>query len=138
MLNFLKKIFQNGVQEEKKILKIRLHELNEWLNEKSKPVREEMDGQVKGILMKIDEEAQRTRVNLELLEYAKLQNENIPYRAKQYMDGNRKAYVRAVSSFLGHLEINNRDYFYLVDFCKFFDDIILKLNKGTQIGRAHV
>ena len=131
MLNFLKKIFQNGGQEGKKILKIRLHELNEWLNEKSKPVMEEMDGRVKGILMKIDEEAQRTRVNLELLEYAKLQNENIPYRAKQYMDGNRKAYVRAVSSFLGHLEINNRDYFYLVDFCKFFDDIILKLNKGT-------
>ena len=47
------------------------------------------------------------------------------------MEGNRKAYIRSINPFLGHLEINNRDYFYLVEFCKLFDELINDLNKGT-------
>ncbi|MEK6842242.1 MAG: hypothetical protein AABX84_00340, partial [Nanoarchaeota archaeon] len=65
------------------------------------------------------------------LENAKLQNPNIPFKAKQYMEGNRKAYIRTINSFLGHMEINNKDYFYLLDFVKLFDELISNLNKGT-------
>src|SRR3989338_2811741 len=131
MLDFLKKIFQNGEQETKKAIEIRLPILEEWLKEKSRPLMEDARIRIEEFLMKLNEELQRTRFNVEVLENAKLQNPNIPFKAKQYMEGNRKAYVRVVNSFLGHMEINNKDYFYLVDFCKLFDELINDLNKGT-------
>ena len=131
MLEFLKRIFQNEEVKEIKLREIKLQNLEEWANEKSKPLMEELQQQIEEILMKVNEEIQRARFNVEVLENAKLQNPNIPFKAKQYMEGNRKAYIRAINSFLGHMEINNKDYFYLVDFCKFFDELINDLNKST-------
>ncbi len=131
MLEFLKKIFQNEEQQSRSLAEVKLHNLEEWLNEKSKPLLEEVRLRIEEILYKVNEELQRTRFNVEVLENAKLQNPNIPFKAKQYMEGNRKAYIRSVSSFLGHMEINNKDYFYLIDFCKLFDELIYDLNKGT-------
>ena len=131
MLEFLKRIFQNEEVKEIKLREIKLQNLEEWANEKSKPLMEELEQQIEEILMKVNEEIQRARVNVEVLENAKLQNPNIPFKAKQYMEGNRKAYIRTINSFLGHMEINNKDYFYLVDFCKFFDELINDLNKST-------
>ena len=131
MLNFLKKIFENEDGEAKKATEINLQNLEEWLNEKAKPLMEDINHQAEGILMRINEEIEKARINVEFLENTKLQNPNIPFRAKQYMEGNRKAYIRAVNSFLGHMEINNKDYFYLLDFCKTFDELINDLNKGT-------
>ena len=132
MLEFLKKIFKNEQEQEvKKVIEINLQNLEEWLNEKSKPLMEEIQQQIEEIIMRINEEIQRARINVELLENAKLMNPNIPFKAKQYMEGNRKAYVRAMYSFLGHVEINNKDYFYLLDFCKQFDELIINFNKST-------
>lgn len=131
MLEFLKKIFKNQEQEIKQIKEIKLHEIEEWLNERAKPSTEEVRQHIEEILMKVNEEVQRARINVEVLENAKLQNPNIPFKAKQYMEGNRKAYARAINSFIGHMEINNKDYFYLVGFCKQFDELINDLNKGT-------
>ncbi|MBI2650325.1 hypothetical protein HYX04_03350 [Candidatus Woesearchaeota archaeon] len=131
MLEFLKKIFQNEEQEPKKAREISLQSMEEWLNEKSKPLMDGVRQQTEEVLMKVNEEIQRARINVETLENAKLQNQNIPFKAKQYMEGNRKAYIRAVNSFLGHMEINNKDYFYLTDFCRQFEELINDLNKGT-------
>ncbi|MBI1935546.1 hypothetical protein HYS31_03820 [Candidatus Woesearchaeota archaeon] len=131
MLEFLKKIFKDEEQEAKKFLEIKLPILEDWLKEMSKPITEELRLQTEEMLMKISEELQRARFNIEILENAKLQNPNIPFKAKQYMEGNRKAYARAVTSFLGHMEINNKDYFYLIEFCKQFDELINELNKST-------
>ncbi|MBI2541671.1 hypothetical protein HYV80_03105 [Candidatus Woesearchaeota archaeon] len=131
MLNFLKRIFRDEEPKAKKIAEMGLHEMEAWLNESSKPVMEEVQQQIGQVLMRIDEELQKSRFNIEALENAKLQNPNIPFKAKQYMEGNRKSYIRSVSSFLGHMEINNKDYFYLVDFCRLFDELINDLNKGT-------
>ena len=131
MLEFLKKIFKNGEQEAKQSSSVSLQDAAEWLKEKSKPITEELKQKTDEFLMRIDEESQRTRFNLEILENAKLQNPNIPFKAKQYMEGNRKAYVKAITSFLGHMEINNKDYFYLKEFCNEFDGLLDELNKGT-------
>src|SRR3989344_5900323 len=132
MLEFIKKIFQKEEEQvSKEVITINLQNLEEWLNEKAKPLMEEIRLQTEEILMRVNEELERARVNVEILEYAKLQNPNIPFRAKQYMEGNRKAYVRSINSFLGHMEINNKDYFYLLDFCKLFDELLNDLNKGT-------
>lgn len=117
--------------EIKRATEIKLQNLEEWLNEKSKPLMEEIQQRIEETLMKVNEEIQRTRINIEILENSKLQNPNIPFRAKQYMEGNRKAYIRYVNSFLGNMEINNKDYFYLLDFCKLFDELINNLNKST-------
>lgn len=131
MLEFVKKIFKNEEPKLKEIRKINLQEISEWLDNKSKPLIEELNFQIEKILMGINEEIQITRVNIDVLENAKLQNPNIPFRAKQYMEGNRKAYIRSVTSFLGHLEINNKDYFYLRGFCNMFDKLIIDMDKGT-------
>ena len=132
MLNFLKKIFMGEEgQAAKKVTQMSLQNLEEWLSERSKPLMEDVQQQAGQILMKVNEELQRARFNIDALENAKLQNPNIPFKAKQYMEGNRKAYARSVNSFLGHMEINNKDYFYLVGFCVTFDELIGDLNKGT-------
>src|SRR3989338_956320 len=131
MLDFLKKIFQNGEQETKKAIEIRLPILEEWLKEKSRPLMEDARIRIEEFLMKLNEELQRTRFNVEVLENAKLQNPNIPFKAKQYMEGNRKSYARYVNSFLGRMEINNKDYFYLKEFCRQFDELLDELNKST-------
>ena len=109
MLEFLKKIFKNEEQEAKQLREIRLQNLEEWVDEKSKPLTEEVKHRAEEILMKVNEELERARFNVEVLEHAKLQNPNIPFKAKQYMEGNRKAYIKATNSFLGHMEINNKD-----------------------------
>ncbi|MAG91359.1 hypothetical protein CMO83_01655 [Candidatus Woesearchaeota archaeon] len=133
MLEFLKKIFLTDVEEEvkKPLTEINLQNLEEWINEKIKPLTEEINQKSKEVLMKVNEEVQRTRFNLEVLENSKLQNPNIPFRAKQYMEGNRKAYMKSINGFLGRMEINNNDYFYLVNFCKEFDELMDVLNKST-------
>ena len=131
MLNFLKKIFQTEGHENKEVIAIKIQILEEWLNEKSKPLMDTVKLQTEEVLMKVNEEIERARFNIETLQNAKLQNPNIPFKAKQYMEGNRKAYMRAVNSFLGNLEINNKDYFYLLDFCKNFAELIDDINKGT-------
>ncbi len=132
MLDFLKKIFKNEAEQEaKQLTEIRLQHMKSWLNEKSKPLTEELKHQIEDILMKVNEEIERGRFNIEVLEHAKLQNPNIPFKAKQYMEGNRKAYIKSINSFLGHMEINNKDYFYLLDFCREFDELLNDLNKGT-------
>jgi len=132
MMDFLRKIFQKEEEQQpKNVLNLQLAELEAWLNERSKPLMEEAMQHAKDILMKVDEELQRTRFNLEVLENASLQNPNIPFKAKQYMEGNRKAYIKAITSFLGRMEVNNRDYYYLLEFCKEFEKLIENLNTGT-------
>ncbi|HLC59885.1 MAG TPA: hypothetical protein VJJ52_00475 [Candidatus Nanoarchaeia archaeon] len=131
MLEFIKKIFKSEQPETKQVTGIELQNLEEWVREKAKPTTEEIKIRTDEILMKIDEELQRTRFNLEVLENAKLQNTNIPFRAKQYMEGNRKSYIKSVTSFAGNLEINNRDYFYLVNFYKEFELMLNDLHNGT-------
>ncbi|HLC61528.1 MAG TPA: hypothetical protein VJI52_00745 [Candidatus Nanoarchaeia archaeon] len=131
MLEFIRKIFKSEEPETKQVTGIELQNLEGWAREKSKPTTEEIKIRTDEILMKIDEELQRTRFNVEILENAKLQNPNIPFRAKQYMEGNRKSYAKSVNSFLGNLEINNRDYFYLVNFCKEFELMLNDLHSGT-------
>lgn len=132
MLNFLKKILQiEEEQDTKKSIQLGMQDLDGWVVEKSKPLMGETRRHIEEILMKVNDELELARLNVEALENAKLQNPNIPFKAKQYMEGNRKVYIRAVNSFLGHLEINNKDYFYLLGFCKLFDELINSLNKGT-------
>ncbi len=133
MIHFrhIKKIFKSEEAETKKIIGIELQNLEEWVKEKAKPTTEEIKIRTDEILMKIGEELQRTRFNVEVLENTKLQNPNIPFKAKQYMEGNRKSYAKAVSSFAGNLEINNKDYFYLVNFCREFELMLNDLHSGT-------
>ena len=131
MLEFIRKIFRNEEPETKQVTGIELQNLEEWVREKAKPTTEEIKIRTDEILMKIDEELQRTRFNVEVLENAKLQNPNIPFKAKQYMEGNRKSYAKSVNSFLGNMEINNKDYFYLVNFCKEFELMLNDLHSGT-------
>ena len=130
MLGFLKKIFKEEKQE-LKFAEVNLQNLEEWVTEKSKPLMEELTQQTESILMNVNEEIQRTRVNIELLENARLQNPDIPFKAKQYMEGNRKAHIKSVNSFLGRIEINNKDYFYLLEFCKEFDGLANEFSKAT-------
>ena len=127
----IKKIFKSEETQTKQVTGIELQNLEEWVKEKAKPVTEEIKQHTDEILMKIDEEVQRTRFNIEALENANLQNPNIPFKAKQYMEGNRKIYAKSVNSFLGRLEINNRDYFYLVNFCREFEALLNDLHNGT-------
>src|SRR3989344_1109766 len=131
MLNFIRKIFSDEAQEQKPAIEIPLQSLKEWAKERSKPLMEEVRRETEEILMRLGEEVQRTRFNLDNLSNAKLQNPNIPFKAKQYMEGNRAAYIRFISSFLGHMEINNKNYHYLLEFCPKVDTLLDNLSRDT-------
>ena len=130
MLEFIRKIFREEQKEDASV-ELKLNELILWVDESSKPLMEEMAQKKEGLLMRINDEIQLTRTNLEHLQFAKLQNENIPYKAKQYMEGNRESYIRGVNSFLGKVEINNKEMPYLAAFSKEFVSISDELGKAT-------
>ena len=128
MFDFLKKIF--GKEEEIQEEKIKAGELEKWFSDKSKQIADKLDNEVRIIKDKVNEEIEKTKHNLETLKNAALRNPNIPFRAKQMMDGNREAYIKRVSIFLKQIDLE-KEYNGLLEFCNNFDDMLTDFGKST-------
>ena len=103
MLNFLKKLFtKEEIPEEK----IELNNLINWLDEKTKPIIDNLNININQIINKIDDEKQKVSENIKKLESAKLQNPKIPERVITIMEGNRAAFIKKVSFFFNNLDLN--------------------------------
>ena len=128
MLNFLKKLFKNEPEQTATILKV--DELKEFFNTKSKSLTEELNVKIKDLKEKVAREVEKTRENLINLKKAELRNPNIPVRARQIMDGNRESYIRAVSKLINEVEIAN-SYDAIALFCLTFEQTLHQFAQST-------
>ena len=127
MFNFLKKFF---TKKEIETIKLELKDLKSFFDEKHKEVEKELNSKIAEIRGKIAEEITKTRNNLETLKKAELRNENIPVRAKQFMKGNREAYIRIVNNLVDSINIED-DYNSILKFCDNFNETLLHFTKST-------
>ena len=129
MLKFIKKLFAQ--EEEKQEEKISLDELSSWLDKKTEPLFGSLKKDVKVIIKTIDDEKEKTIENLKKLENTKLQNPNIPNRAKTIMEGNRAAFMKKVSHFFNNIDLKFENFDELIKKCKNLDNEMDSLAKST-------
>lgn len=128
MLGLIKKFFsKQEIAEEK----IGLNELNSWLDEKTKPIISDLNSNISQIINKINDEKEKAAENIKKLEDARLQNPNIPERAKTIMEGNRSAFIKKISFFFNNIDLEFDDYDELIKKCKGIENEINAFGKAT-------
>lgn len=128
MLNFIKKFFaKEEIQEEK----IELSKLDAWLEEKTKPIFENLSNNINQIIHEINDEKEKALENMKILEDAKLQNPKIPERIKTIMEGNRSAFIKKISFFLGNIDLKFHDCDEILKKCDEIKNQIDNLGKST-------
>jgi hypothetical protein len=112
ILDFIKSIFKKEEpKEEPKKETASINELPSWLDKKSKLVSSELANNLNPIKDSLKQEIELAKENTEKLSSAELRNPNIQPKEKQFMQGNREAYVKKANQFLNSIRIpeNNDD-----------------------------
>jgi hypothetical protein len=107
---------------------ITLENLENWFSGKTKDFYEKTNIRIKEIKHKIKEEISATEENLKILEEAKLKNENIPLKEKQFMEGSRSFYIKKIRLFINSLDISDED---LIGFAEGMKKRIDELGSST-------
>ena len=101
MLDFIKKLF---AKEEEIIEKVRKEDLAKLFLENAKKIEEDLKEKKAALMHEISDKLKATSESLDNLEKADLRNPNISIREKQFMEGNRKAYIQKTAHFLKEIE----------------------------------
>ena len=128
MFNLIKNLFKNKEIFEEKI---NLNELNPWLDAKTRTIIENLNLNINQIINRINDEKVKAAENIKKLEDAKLQNPNIPNRAKTIMQGNRSAFIKKISFFFNNLDLKYSDPNRLIGKCKDIENEINAVGKST-------
>ncbi len=133
-MNWFIKLFARAKEEVKpeETITINFNDLDPWFESKISDKISLVEKEVQLILNSLNSESSNLKAKLETLNKASLQNPNIPIRAKQYMEGNREAYIKSIKQFISSLEINQLEPLNIPYFCT---DIKRKLDflaKSTQ------
>ena len=131
MFRFLKKLFSGPKEEEVEKESISVDELSNWFDNKSKGIFRDLDFMIDDLRNKIKEETAETKDNLAILGSASLHNPKITVREIQFMEGNRKAYILAVNSFLRGIDLDKSDYSALLEFCENFNFKLVQFSRST-------
>ncbi|MBI2546717.1 hypothetical protein HYV81_06075 [Candidatus Woesearchaeota archaeon] len=99
-MKWFTRFFTKEKPKERPHHKVQVHELDAWFKGKVSSKLDAVQDDTNRILSELRQEIQATREKLHKLETAQLQNPNIPMRAKQFMEGNREAYIRAIRQVL--------------------------------------
>jgi len=100
MLKLIKKLM--GSKEK---IGLTLESLEPWFDKKTKRFYDSNKLKIKELIEKIKEQISIIKDNINNLEHAKLQNENITPKEKHYMEGNREFYIKRISLFIEALQI---------------------------------
>jgi len=128
MLKFIKNLFAKKEMAEEKIS---LDELDSWLDMKAKPIFDDLNARVNGVIEKINNEKNTANENLNILKNAQLQNPKIPERVKTIMQGNREGFIKRVSLFFNNIDLKYNNYSELAEKCRNIRNEINELGKGT-------
>ena len=131
MIKFLKRLFSGGVEEIKKE-EIKLGELSRWFESQANKISSGLDLKIGEIKQDIQEEIAKTKDNLAVLSTAQLHNPKITVKEIQFMEGNRKAYILGVNSFLRLIVLDGKDHTQLIDFCNDFNTRLELFGKSTM------
>ncbi|PIN87113.1 hypothetical protein COV19_01300 [Candidatus Woesearchaeota archaeon CG10_big_fil_rev_8_21_14_0_10_44_13] len=96
-------IFRKKEQELQKAY-VNVDGLQQWFDSRAEIRIENIRESIKEDLDKINQLSEQIKTSSAVLQEAKLRNENIPERAIQIMEGNRKSYLHAVSNFVGKIQ----------------------------------
>ncbi|MBU0628169.1 MAG: hypothetical protein KKC75_03195 [Nanoarchaeota archaeon] len=130
MFKFIKSLF-SADKEEVEREEIKLGELSRWFESHANRISSELDLKIGEIKQDIKEEITKTKDNLAVLSTANLHNPKITVREVQFMEGNRKAYILGVNSFLRLIELDNKNHTQLLDFCYEFNTRLELFGKST-------
>jgi len=103
--SFLKNLFKKTKDFEE--IKIELDGLASWFETESKRFIEDANNSLEPITKQLKAGIKETEENIEKLKNAVLSNPNISEREKQFMEGNRNAYIKAVRNFLNEILLVN-------------------------------
>lgn len=129
MFKFIKRLLGN--KEESNVEEIFFHEIEKWIDEKSKPFFDEAGHEIKCTLDSFNEKKSRINEDLNNLGSLQLQNPNIPIKAKQFMEGNREFYMSALRKWMNGLTFNQTDFASLKKNTEIFEVSLDNLNKET-------
>ncbi|MDP2750535.1 MAG: hypothetical protein Q8O89_06915 [Nanoarchaeota archaeon] len=105
LLNKLKnkfgKLFSEN-KEEKRKETVKAEALEEWFGQASKELIENINKEMRNICLDIKGILEDTKEKTDLLNDAKLRNENIHPRAKQILAGNKDEYIKKIKQFIGN------------------------------------
>ncbi len=104
MFRYIKQLFR---KKEPENIVLNLDELRQFFNENAKKVNAELEKELSGIKQKIVAEMYDARQNLKKLADAELRNPNISVRERQFMQGNRDAYIKMTENLLKNIDIDN-------------------------------
>ncbi|PIN69046.1 hypothetical protein COV93_07035 [Candidatus Woesearchaeota archaeon CG11_big_fil_rev_8_21_14_0_20_43_8] len=135
-MGLLKKITRMLVGEppkrEIKKVEVKIGLLKSWIEEHTEYKFEKVKSDIRDIISDLKESFDRLRECLKKIEDAKLQNENIPPKALQLMQGNREAFIMKHEQFMENTKMPE-EFLYrpVMDFCRQMNDSLENLKKNT-------
>jgi hypothetical protein len=134
MIDFLKKLFKGREEpkEEPEEEKVAFQKLGEWLIEKAEDFYSDVDLRAEQLSDSIRSKKKEALELVEELRSAELRNKNIPTRAIQIMEGNRRAYISSTERFLEKIDFEKLNYKNWSDFYSLFEEEIKILARGNQ------
>jgi hypothetical protein len=127
MFSFLKQVFVSPRQAER----VREKELKRWISKQIADAKKKAEDESIPVIKSINEELDQIALALDELAKAKLHNPNIPMKEKQFMEGNRDAYIKKVRHFVSHVDTMAKNYDELASFCKTVEEELTALATST-------
>ena len=133
--SFIGKIKGAFAKEPEIVEEIDFSNIDKWLEQKYSSKEDFLNGQLAEIRERIKSESLLSEQNIESLRNAQLRNENIPAKAKHFMQGNRETYMRTVQRFFENIELPN-DAKAVAEFISSFDTRLDEFSKSTARAYA--
>ncbi len=132
-------IFSSAEEEEQEPQEdtVALASLSRWVEDRSNDEYEKIQPEIQEQFSKFFDEKKTLFGVLDTLSSAELHNPDIPEKERQFMVGNRTAYISQHKQFLNMLNISDGpDCKETAAFCKDFEDSLVKLAKSTARNHA--
>ena len=127
VMQFIKGLF---AKEEELAEKIPMESIGEWFEAKYNAKKDFLKGQISAVGEKIKEQIESAKQNIEALRTAELRNQNIPEKAKHFMEGNRESYTKRSKQLFANFSLPE-DSNSLSSFFEQFDNQLEEFGKST-------
>ncbi|NQU79025.1 hypothetical protein HQ545_04625 [Candidatus Woesearchaeota archaeon] len=114
-----------------------LFSMDDWVDDRAARQFENIRKDVEKQFFRLIDLTRELRQNLDILSQAELRNTNITERENQIMKGNRQAYISQHKQFINMIVVpNSPSCQETSDFCKGFEELMVRLARSTVKGHA--
>ena len=123
--------FSNLFKKEEKVeeIEIDFSKFDKWFYDNTKDIDEKYSVLLKDKKAQIEDIFSGIRQGIESLEDAKLRNPNISPKEIQYMEGNRNAYIKAVTNLIGRIDLQDMKKNSFLGFFEEYEGLIRNFEK---------